>query len=337
MVCPVGLNADAACAAMRAGIANFMELPYRDNRGEPIIGAMVPGLDGELLFPDRLLELLTAALQDCIEKSPDLNWDTVPLLVGLPERERPMGNAAALESLIAKTEEALDVRFHPRHSRTLSSGHVAGFEALRISRDLLKDPNIPACLVCGSDSYVNAGSLLWLDQHWRLKTDENSDGVIPGEAAAAVLVERPSPPGKHAVVEVAGLGFGFEPAGVLVEEPLLGLGLAEAVQTALTEAALGLHEIDFRFSDLTGESYGFKEQTLVVGRLLRARREAIPLWHCGDRIGDTGAAAGICQIVYASQMLASGLLLGETVLAHGSGLAGNRAAAILRARSASIF
>jgi hypothetical protein len=41
MVCAVGLNAAAACAAMRAGIVRFEELPYYHTEGEPIIGAMV--------------------------------------------------------------------------------------------------------------------------------------------------------------------------------------------------------------------------------------------------------------------------------------------------------
>ena len=45
LVCSVGLSAAAACAAMRAGIAMFEELPYADNRGQPIVGAVVPGSD----------------------------------------------------------------------------------------------------------------------------------------------------------------------------------------------------------------------------------------------------------------------------------------------------
>jgi len=60
MVCSVGLNAAAACAAMRAGIARFEELPYLDQRVEPIIGATVPGLDEGLRRHERLLELLRA-------------------------------------------------------------------------------------------------------------------------------------------------------------------------------------------------------------------------------------------------------------------------------------
>ena len=54
MVCSVGLSAAAACAAMRAGVANFQETTYLDDEGEPIIAAMVPGLAPELTREERL-------------------------------------------------------------------------------------------------------------------------------------------------------------------------------------------------------------------------------------------------------------------------------------------
>src|SRR5437016_14574140 len=83
------------------------------------------------------------------------------------------------------------------------------------------------------------------------------------------------------------------------EEPFLGLGLAEATRLALAEAAQPLHQMDFRLSDVTGESYGFKEQALLLSRVMRGRRAEFPIWHCSDAIGDTGAAAGVCHRVRA--------------------------------------
>src|SRR5207237_7968617 len=124
----------------------------------------------------------------------------------------------------------------------------------------------------GADSYVDGRALRWLEEHWRLKTDDNSDGVIPGEAAAAVFLQPHAPAPAAALAEVVGLGFAQEKAHVLSEDPLLGLGLAAAARQALAEAGLRLHEIDFRLSDVTGESYGFKEQSLVLARLMRVRR-----------------------------------------------------------------
>jgi len=336
LVCAVGLNAAAACAAMRAGIAGFAELPYHDNSGEPIIGAAVPGLPPDLKRDERLLVLLERALQDCLQSAAFVRTDTVPLLVGLAEPGRPGGGDGLAGDLVARLQKRLNRKFHPTHSRCLARGHTAGFELLKVARDLLQDPDIPACIVAGVDSYLNASSLAWLDQHGRLKTLENSDGVIPGEAAAAIVVQRGADGKTHAIVaEVLGLGFSFEEAGILNDQPLLGLGLATAAKAVLAEAKIDMHNVAFRLSDVTGENYGFKEQALALGRVMRERREEMPLWHAADSIGDTGAAAALTQLSMAGMAWQKGYAPGSIAACYGSSIAGERAVALLRARSMS--
>ena len=331
MVCPVGLNAAAACAAMRAGIANFIELPYHDDQGEPIIGAMVPGLSRELRCAERLIELLSMATSDCLQEQVSTALEKIPLLVGLAEPGRLGRNAGLTHRIIGEVEGKLDVQFHPQLSCALPRGHTSGFEALRMARKLLTDPSVPACLVTGVDSYINASSLLWLEQHWRLKTDENSDGVIPGEAAAAILVQRQIAPGTETGVKLTGLGFGNEKATVLSEEPLLGLGLSDAVRSALVDAGIKMHEIDFRLSDVTGESYGFREQMLTLARLMRVLlEERIPLWHYTEFIGDTGAAAGVLQLVAAYRAFKKGYAPGNRCICYTSAISGERAVAVIQ-------
>src|SRR5262249_47826050 len=85
MVCAVGLNAQAACAAVRAGITGFRELPYSDNGSEAIVGAIVPGLPTSMRRDERLVAMLVMALVDCGRSlAPDVSVD-VPLIVGLAE------------------------------------------------------------------------------------------------------------------------------------------------------------------------------------------------------------------------------------------------------------
>ncbi len=330
MVCSVGLNAAAACAAMRAGIANFAELPYHDNQGEPIIGAMVPGLTRTFKREEHLIEMLAMALVDCLQNKTLEPSSNIPLFVSLAEPERPGGCAVLADSIIGRLQNKFNINFHPDLSQTIQKGHTGGFDALRTARKLLQDTRIPACLICGVDSYINASSMLWLDQHWRLKTDENSDGVIPGEAAAAVLLQRQAEPDSKIGVRITGLGFGYEKANVLSEEPLLGLGLTDAARSALAEAGIKMHEIDFRISDVTGESYGFKEQALVLSRLMRARRDELPIWQCAEAIGDCGAAAGVCQIVIARESFIKGYAPGDHAACFTSAVLGNRAVVLLR-------
>jgi 3-oxoacyl-[acyl-carrier-protein] synthase-1 len=329
MVCSVGLTAATACAAMRAKVAKFNDLPYRDNEGEPIVGAVVPGLPFDMRKHQRLVELLCMALRDCLGSGEVKSTERIPLIVGLAEPERP-GGAAGTDSIIREVEAALGLRFNPKLSRTIPMGHVAGFEAMRQAREILKDGGVSVCLVCGVDSLINAAALRWLEQHDRLKTPGNSDGVIPGEGAAGILVSRPEDePSGGCVARIIGLGFAHEKSSILTEEPLLAEGLASAGRSALAEAGLQMHEIDFRLSDVSGESYGFREQALVGSRLMRVRRECLPIWHCADAIGDTGAAAGVCQMIAAQQAFRRRHAPGRRAIGFTSSTQGARAAAVL--------
>ncbi|HEX4128606.1 MAG TPA: hypothetical protein VHZ24_01100 [Pirellulales bacterium] len=328
MVCPVGLTAPAACAALRAKVAGFTDLPFSDARGEPITGASVPEVGNLPRRASHLVEMLARALAEVLHSQPIASWQQVPLLIGLAETGRPGAPPELPGMVIAEVQKKLNVRFHPQHSRVFASGHTAGFEALRVARDLFNSGSVPACIVAAVDSLLIARTLRWLDEQFRLKTPANRDGVIPGEAAAAVLLQKTASQGT--TTEISGLGFADEKAHIASGEPLLGLGLTAATRTALGEARLGLHEIDLRISDVTGELYGFKELPLVTARLMRVvRQQEQPLWHWAEAIGDTGAAAGVAQLVAADAALRKGYAPGNRVLGFTSAAGGARAAAVL--------
>lgn len=329
MVCPVGLYAASACAAMRAGISGFSELPYLDNLGQPVTGAVVPGFEPGVGRVGRLTQMLSRALEDLLGNQPALDTGTIPLLVGMAEPQRPGGGVSTTEWVVPAIEGALKRRFHDRFSQVLAKGHTAGFELLRTAREILQRTNLDACIVAAVDSCANASTLHWLEQCDRLKTPQNSNGVIPGEAASAVLVLR-KPYGNSFAMKVSGMGFAKEQSHVMSEDPFLGLGLAKASRLALAESGDSLHEVSFRLSDATGESYGFKEQALLLSRVMRGRRKDFPIWHCAESIGDTGAAAGVCHMVSAFQAFARGYAPGDRAMAFGSSVGGDRAAVVLK-------
>lgn len=331
MVCAVGLNAASACAAMRAGIANFVELPYLDNHLKPFVGAPIAILDEGFRRDERLIEMLSKVVASCLQETKTPVSPELPIIVGLAERGRPGGSDELRGSVIDRLQAKTKYQFHSDLSIVMQVGHTAAFRLLDIVRRIFQDSEVSACLVCGADSLINHRTLRWLEQHWRVKTSENSDGIIPGEAAAAVLIQRNKISGGQILLEVTGLGFGHETAHVLSEEPLLGKGLASAVQAALSEANLGMHEIDLRLSDATGEAYGFKEQVLTLARLMRVRKAELPIWHCADSIGDVGAASGVCQLVQAFHAFQKQYAPGNQVICTTTGVLGDRAVAVVRA------
>ncbi len=102
-----------------------------------------------------------------------------------------------------------------------------------------------------------------------------------------------------------------------------------AGHAALAEAGLGLHDMDARVSDATGESYSFKEQVLLVSRLLRARKSRLPLRVIAEALGDCGAAAGLCGLIEIAADWSRAELPKSKAIVTSGGLTRRRAAAIV--------
>ncbi|MDV7213932.1 hypothetical protein R4769_22685, partial [Azotobacter beijerinckii] len=172
-------------------------------------------------------------------------------------------------------------------------------------------------------------TLAALEARERLLTSLNSNGFIPGEGAAAVLVGAP-PAGEEPQLACLGLGFGVENATVESEDrPLRAEGLTNALRAALAEAGVGLERLDYRLTDISGEQYYFKEAALTLSRSLRVRKERFPLRHPADCIGECGAAIGPVLFAVALAACRKGYGDGPNILCHLGNDAGQRAVALL--------
>jgi 3-oxoacyl-[acyl-carrier-protein] synthase I len=234
---------------MRGGIAAFSELPYWDCESMPVIGAAIPDLDFSLEPAQRLEWKLRLAVKECLSSVQSATLQRVPVIICLAEAGRPGGIDHSFSEWLI---ERLRLKFHPRLCQAIHGGHTSAFEALNIARNILLSDGADGCIVCAVDSYINASSIYWLDRHNRLKRYGNMNGVIPGEAAAAVYLQLGGNSAPQAETEVIGIGFGHEPASILTDGTLQGRGLASAARDAFADAACGFHDLDFRLSDVTG-------------------------------------------------------------------------------------
>jgi 3-oxoacyl-[acyl-carrier-protein] synthase-1 len=331
MISPVGYTPQSMAAALRAGISAFQELVYRDRTGSNIIGAMVTDVPVETRGQARLRTLATAVFKTIppgfVEALP---WNQMPMLMCMPENPRP---GPRLRKSMTRERLPDGNMSAPTRTILIEGGPVAVFEAIDQARRLLAHREIPGCLILAIDSLIDARVLAWLDQDYRLKTLLQTDGVIPGEASCLAIVTRT--PIVPTALTLLGLGLAHETATVLNDDPLLGRGMAQAVGRALSEAGLEMHDVDFRISDVAGESYAFEELVLAQTRLTRRTRPSQPLWHHADCIGDCGAAAGLIQFAWAEQAFARGYAPGAIAALHGSSAFGARAAAIVTPSGAS--
>lgn len=269
LVTPLGLTAPSTCAALRAGLQRFGELRFLDEAGEWLRGAEIE-LTDTITAEDKLRLCLAMAVEESLGDDLAGSTSEIPLLVCTAEPSRAGRWRGLGEGLLEDVQARIGLRFH-KASRTFARGRVGALDALRAAADLLSH-GTRYVLVAGCDSYLSAATLQSMERRRRLLTSVHSDGFIPGEAAAAVLVASSRLPGRPAV-RLAGLGAGEEPAPVESGEPLRADGLVAALRAALASAGANLAEVDYRLIGANGESYFFREASLAQTRLMRQRRE----------------------------------------------------------------
>jgi len=325
LISPVGYCAASTAAAVRASIAAFAALPYRDINGEPIRGASIEAIPGEIRGRDRLAALARLAIDQVDPSLGDqLPWGDMPLILCARE---PEAQGARMNGILSDLRYRNGAPIAGGRSGHIAAGQISAFAAIEQSRKILRESSVEGCLIMAIDSLIDARALNWLDQHKRLKTSDQTDGVIPGEAACLSLVTRQALFDSR--VTVRGLGLAMETATVLSDEPSRADGLTQALRLALQEAGVAMHDVDWRLSDVAGESFAFEELALAQMRLVRRVRAEQLVWLAADCMGDCGAAAGLIQFAIAEQAFTRGYAPRTIAALHGSSLHGGRAAAII--------
>lgn len=339
LVTSVGLTAPASCAAIRAKLANPSETLFIDSAGQWIVGHSVP-LEHPWSGRAKLVKMAVRAIEQALQGIPRREWGAIPLLLCVAEPERP-GRIEGLDAdLFADIQSELQVRF-ATDSRVIARGHVSVATALSLARALLADcqtgrgqtgrPGVSRVLIAAADSLLSGPTLDVYERADRLLTVRNSNGFLPGEGGAALLIGS-DPGARSRELLICGVGLASEAATLEAAEPLRGEGLSQAIRAALQDAGCGLEDVDLRITDISGEQYYFKEAALAMLRLLRARKEEFDIWHPAECIGESGAVAGLATLIVAETACRKAYAPGAGILCHMANDAGERAALILRYR-----
>ncbi len=327
MVTGVGLNAPASCAAIRCVIDNFQETRFMDDAGSWLVGCAVPF---ERLWRgrDKLLKMAALSISECLKGKQQINPQLTPLLLCLSEHERKGRVIKNDHQFFLDLENELGLNFHEQ-SRVIARGHVAVAVALKLARAMIQELHVPYVLIAATDSLLVGPMLAHYEEHERLKTTTNSNGFIPGEAGAALVVESGKATKQEKQLFCCGLGFGMERAHVYSDEPLRANGLVAAIRESLEDAGHGESNLDFKITDLSGEQYYFKEASLAFSRIDRTKREEFDLWHPAECIGEVGAAIGLIMIGVVKAACEKGYSKGCVILAHLGNDDGERSSLIL--------
>jgi 3-oxoacyl-[acyl-carrier-protein] synthase-1 len=325
MVTSVGFNAPASCAAIRVGITGFVETHFLF-AGEWLLGGSV-FFERPWQGREKLLHMIVPAIEECIKNIDHISTTEIPLILCVAEPDRSGRFPDLDERFLREVQARMDKQFHPA-STLIANGRIGGVQGVDQACKLIAE-GWPFCVVAGVDSFLTAETLAAYNKNRRLQTADNSDGFIPGEAGAAVLL--------GSVVQTAiphmqclGTGYGEERATIDSEEPLRSDGLVQAFTLALADSGKKFQDLDYRITDISGEQYGFKEAALVLNRLLRVRKEEFDIWHPSDCIGEVGAAIVPIMLGIALTAAQKGYAPGPGVLCHVSSDTTERAAMILR-------
>ena len=297
-VTAVGLTAAQTCAAIRAGVKRNSPIePQILAHQEPRIGARVSA-DPRLRSDDAawLLNLAARALRECEAKpSPE----TV-LLYLVPEQHRahPLSQLGDSE-LLVRLELLMDRRFGPS-SRVIRSGAAGCVEALGLARELIDSGTAARCLIGGADSLLRRSDLDALGREHRLLGPMQSQGLVPAEGAAFMLVGREEADPTPQPIRVRGLGIGYERHTVLGTENSVGEALSSALTTAFADAGVSESEIGFVVGNYNGERYDAWEMTHTNARSYQTRRERLPVMWPAASVGEIGVGGGVLAILAAA-------------------------------------
>lgn len=344
---PVGGNARATAAAVRAGLCGFVEHDYLvDDAGEPMRVARVASIDAELQGAERLVALLAPVLDEVLTDGHAAPRGRIGVAVALPPprpggpgeaHEQKLDAGPAAQAVRALCRARLGERLGPYQA--FPTGHAGGFQALDQARTWLRAGQAEAVIVAGVDSYLAPLTLEWLEAEGQLHgagLTNNAYGFVPGEAAGALLLAGAAAGSGTDVgsapawAELLAVGLGRETRLNKSDGVCVGEGLTQALRHALDEVATqGM--IDNVVCDMNGEAYRADEYGFSGLRVRDRLRDPTDFLAPADCWGDVGAAGAPLHLLLAASAGRKGHAKGPLSLLWGSSDGGERGAAIIRA------
>lgn len=320
----IGMSLAATDCALRAGMDHFQESDFVCRNGDPIRVARLP--DQSLWGKRRLARWAACALEDCLRTAqPPLDLGQVPLLLLAAERARPHSDDDRYRQIYTELETVLGARLHP-HSRIVTLGRTGIGAALQLAQQWLTAAQVAEVVILGVDSYLDAATINHYLAQRRLLTYDNSQGFLPGEAAAAVRIALTPAPG---ALRIDGIGFGEEPGRIDGSVPSRATGLSRALRQALQQAAMTPDAFDLRLSDQNGESFYAREAANAFTRLGNDGLGKLATLTLADCVGEVGAALGPLMLGWAKCLFQRADTTGDSALAHLAGDDGTRVALAL--------
>ena len=340
MVTPVGLRAHNSCAAIRANISRMIEFQGFSVKLEsldevPLMACPIKGLTDGYVGLGRWTRMAVSAIRDLTNNSglSTVDLSRASFYVGLPNLDRCGLSPEIGTQLGIRIGQWVGARGLGASIQVYKEGNAAAVLGLQAAIRDLHAGDIAFAVVGGVDSLLQNESLEVLLESGRLKTDDNVDSLIPGEAAAFILLEtlqQAEARGAQVLATLEAPSTARESRTIWGDETPDGTGLSEAIGTTLDRLDDRGTQTGLVICDLNGETYRAKEFAISIPRVLGEMEAPWALWHPADCIGDSGAASTILAACVGARALSHGYADTDAVLVWASSDDGLRGSFYLR-------
>lgn len=290
-----GPNAARTMGAIHARIQLFGDTRVAGPAGTWITGALTPlrPRTGRL---ERTAGLGLLALMDCAAGAPASPLAMPVFVCSAEASDLGSPEAELLEAILSGAPFPVD----RARSRILARGKDALPEALISIGRLLAAREAAGCYLVGADNLIAPKRLRRLARAGAVVDGVNSDGFVPGEGAAALLLVAHANRATKALI--AGIGSARD-VGLAKGEAATGQAIGQALDQALADARLKPAQLSAAVHDLAGQYALFEELALAAARPPLASLPALKMIQPAIATGEIGAASGVLSLAAAAFFL----------------------------------
>jgi 3-oxoacyl-[acyl-carrier-protein] synthase-1 len=346
MVTSVGRDAHTTMSSIACGIARPKELGYFTvvdpelQEPEGVIGHPIVALtEGFHLF-GLWVRLGLKCLDDLLARAAlprgAAAWQRAALIAVTPDIRSARFMSDGDESIEALRAPFLDrlaawlgIPATAEHVHAVAIGNTGLFPALELASGLIERRTVDRVVVLAVDSLLDTLTLEWLSAAHRLKSATVPAGLMPGEAAAALLLGRAGGAGLDVAVRAVAAETQAQDPGET--SAARGARLARVLGRCLPSAADPTGADSVLVSDQNGEQWRAEEYGycgLQLGEAWPARAHVVlPALS----VGDTGAASAALACCVGALAVRQQAALVRQSLILGSSIEGRAGAALLSA------
>lgn len=292
---PLGLTSLASFAAFRASLTNFAETETIDRNGEPVRASYLNLIPQDRTRQERMIDLTNLALDDLVASAKMEADRRTVAFVALPDPKYPLkfdvdALTNALTLVIRNAIPTVYIRPNFFHQ-----GRSAFFFALDAAMSALESAICEVAVVGAVDSLCDAKVLHALVDDLRLLGPSTPDGIIPGEGAGFMLLERSEELRTRQLCAdalVLCVSNVLESRHFQQSLPNTGRALSMALRALREHPAGRGKSADLLYTCETGESFWTDEFFMAYLRNTIMMPEPFTRTMAAEAFGDLGAASG---------------------------------------------